>query len=128
MSLIYLASPYTHSDPETVDLRYRVACAAAAILMEEGHTVFSPIAHSHAIADHLPDALRFNHDHWLRQDFAILEHCDELHVLPLPGWRDSRGVSTEIHFANARQIPVFSRVALLDQALARAGLPGWKDA
>lgn len=128
MSLIYLASPYTHPDQETVYRRYRVACAAAAILMEEGHTVFSPIAHSHAIADFLPDAVRFDHDHWMRQDLAILALCDEMHVLPLPGWGQSRGVAAEIAFATERGIPVINRVALMDDALARARLPRWKDA
>lgn len=124
--LIYLASPYTHPDPETVYRRYRVACAAAAILMEEGHTVFSPIAHSHAIADFLPDALRFDHEHWMSQDLAILALCDELSVLPMPGWSESLGISAEINFATARGIPVINRVALLDPAMTRVGLPDWR--
>lgn len=128
MSLIYLASPYTHPDPDTVYRRYIAACAAAAILMEEGHTVFSPIAHSHGVADYLPPAVRFDHDHWMRQDLAILGLCDELHVLPLPGWGQSRGIAAEMAFAAERAIPVINRVALMDDAIARAGLPGWKEA
>jgi hypothetical protein len=128
MSLIYLASPYTHPDPDTVCRRYIAACAAAAILMEEGHTVFSPIAHSHGIVDFLPEALHFDHDFWMRQDLAMLALCDEVHVLPLPGWGESKGLATETALAKSRGIPVIVRIALMADALARAGMPTWKAA
>lgn len=117
--LVYLASPYTHPDPKVVHRRYQIACAAAAILMENGYTVFSPIAHSHAIADFLPDELRFNHDLWMLQDLAILSKSDELHVLPLPEWGHSRGVPAEMVFAAGWGIPVITRADLMSAAIAR---------
>lgn len=48
--MIYLASPYTHSDVHVREWRFREACRAAAALLRAGITVFSPIAHSHPIA------------------------------------------------------------------------------
>ena len=50
--MIYLASPYTHHDPEVRLERYRAVCRAAAGLIRQGRVVFSPIAHSHAITEH----------------------------------------------------------------------------
>jgi len=47
--MIYLASPYTSDDPAVRQQRFEAACRAAAAMIRQGQTVFSPIAHSHAI-------------------------------------------------------------------------------
>jgi Domain of unknown function (DUF1937) len=106
MSFVYLASPYTPHGGESMQERTDAACAAAAKLMQQGHSVFSPIAHSHYVAAHLPDELRTSHDFWMRQDLAILRHADKLIVLCLPGWGESKGIATEITAAIAARIPV----------------------
>jgi hypothetical protein len=49
--------------------------------MNEGHVVFSPISHSHHIADHLPDGVKTDSDWWMRQDLPLVEWADELHVV-----------------------------------------------
>ena len=45
MSFIYLATPYSHKDPQVRQNRYEHACKVAGKLMEEGNLVFCPIAH-----------------------------------------------------------------------------------
>ncbi len=50
--MIYLASPYSHPDAVVREYRFRAACQAAASVMRSGQHVFSPIAHSHAIAEY----------------------------------------------------------------------------
>jgi hypothetical protein len=50
--MIYLCSPYTHPDPAVREARYEAACRTAAHLMRSGKIVFSPIAHSHGIAQY----------------------------------------------------------------------------
>lgn len=101
--MIYLCSPYTHVDAEVRQRRFEGACQAAAALIRQGKTVFSPIAHSHAICRYgLPLDWRF----WERHDRRYLEACDEVVVLTLDGWRESVGVQAEIAIARALGKPV----------------------
>jgi hypothetical protein len=102
--LTYLASPYSHPDPDVMHHRYELACAAAGVLMKCGHKVFAPIAHSHRIGQLIGSSV--DHDFWLEQDFAILRHCDQMLVLLINGWKESKGVQAEIEFCKARAIPV----------------------
>jgi nucleoside 2-deoxyribosyltransferase len=104
--IIYLASPYSHTDEQVLQARCRAAQKAAARLMQDGNTVISPIAHSHGIADFLPDNLRLDGDFWMEQDLPLLARCDEMAVLCLEGWEDSKGLKREIAFASKRGIPI----------------------
>ena len=100
--MIYLASPYSkyHGGKEKA---FKLVVAKAAELMLEGYEVFCPIAHTHPIQDVIGD---MDADWWLRQDFAVLKHCDELVVYKMPGWEDSYGVYREIGFAKVNYIPI----------------------
>ena len=101
--MIYLASVYSHPDPTVREARFQAACCAAAELIRAGHTVFSPVAHSHPLtAFGLPTDWQF----WERQDRELLECCDELVVLTLNGWWESRGVQAEIRIAQELGKPV----------------------
>lgn len=101
--MIYLASPYTHADPAVREERFQAVCRAAAELMRRGECVLSPIAHSHPIAAHgLPTTWEF----WERLDREHLKRCDELVVLMLDGWKESRGVQAEIRIARELGKPV----------------------
>jgi Domain of unknown function (DUF1937) len=103
--LVYLATPYSHADEEVKERRFKEASTMAAQLMEAGYLVFCPIAHSHPIEYYgMPDLK--SGDWWLRQDFAILKHCDILMVYEMPGWNISYGVKKEIEFAKEHGIPI----------------------
>jgi hypothetical protein len=108
--LIYLASPYSPVPPETPwadairDRRFRAVCRAAARLLRDGHHIFSPIAHSHALA--LAGALPTDWHFWKAYDEALLAVCAELWVLMLPDWESSTGVAAEIAWATERGMPV----------------------
>jgi nucleoside 2-deoxyribosyltransferase len=94
--MIYLASPYSHVDPAVREQRFTIATRVAAKLIRAGHQVFSPISHSHPIASNgVPTDWTF----WKAFDRRMLEACDELIVLMLDGWRESRGVQAEINLA-----------------------------
>ena len=102
---IYIASPYSHLSGIVRYNRFIAVCRVAARLMEEGHVVFSPIAHSHPICEVLrpqTNPLLF----WMRQDLPILALAEKLVVLMLPGWDISKGVKMEMDFANEKGIPV----------------------
>jgi len=101
--MIYLASPYSHPCPAVREARFRAVCRQAAEMLRRGILVFSPIAHSHAIAAHgLPIDWAF----WQRFDIPFLEMCSEVWVLTLDGWQESRGVQAEIALARERRKPV----------------------
>ena len=95
--LIYLASPYSHPDPLVRHDRFLLACRAAGWLIRHGITVFSPIAHSHPIAMAVEMGGCF--DTWQRHNRRWLEACDELAVLTVEGWQQSRGVAGEMAWA-----------------------------
>lgn len=76
---IYLSIPYTFN-PE---LSFYIANKIAASLMDDGHIVFSPISHSHHIADHLRNNLKLDHDFWMKQDLSLIEWCDTLFVVEI---------------------------------------------
>lgn len=105
MTLIYLASPYTHANPAIKEQRFKQVCAVAGRLMKEGKNVFSPIAHSHPIEQYFEDGKPEGHAFWLKQDFAILAKSTKLVVLTLEGWETSTGVAAELQFAQANGIP-----------------------
>jgi hypothetical protein len=102
--LVYLASPYSHHDPAVMEHRFEVACKVAGALMLRGSTVFAPIAHSHPIGQIIDKPT--DHEFWMRQDFAVLQHCAEMVVLMIDGWDRSRGVREEIEFCNTYGIPI----------------------
>ncbi len=101
--LVYLAAPYTNSDPKVARQREDAINAVASALIRDGAAVFSPINYGHAI-QHLQDDL--SQDEWYRFDLHFLRRCDSLTVVMLPGWKESIGVNIEIHQARELGIPV----------------------
>lgn len=84
---------------------------AAATLMSMGYNVFSPISHSHPISMCMGEEQKTNPDFWLKQDFAILKHCDELCLVVIgeDGERlieESYGCQREIEFAKEHGIKI----------------------
>ena len=101
--MIYLASPYSHPDPNVREQRYQAACRATAELLRSGEPAFSPIVHSHVLVRFgLPGDWEF----WQRSDRALLCRCQRLVVLTLDGWRESRGVQAEIDLAIELDLPI----------------------
>jgi hypothetical protein len=101
--MIYLCSPFSHPDAGVRERRYEAACRAAAALIRQGTTVFSPIAHSYGICAYgLPGDWQF----WQPHDLRFLAACDELVVLKLEGWEKSVGIQAEIAAARVLGKPV----------------------
>lgn len=102
--LTYLACPYSHKERYMMVARHLLVNRFAAKLMAEGHFVFSPISHTHPIADeqNLPRGWEF----WECYDKTMIGCCDDLLVLCLPGWETSTGVQAEIKIAEDMGIPI----------------------
>lgn len=94
MSVIYVAIPYSHPSKKVREYRFELANQYAALLMNQGHIVFSPISHSHPISRYLKNAN--NSDFYVNQDLYWLQFCDEIHVIATDGWENSKGVAREL--------------------------------
>jgi hypothetical protein len=103
--LVYLACPYSDPDREVRLKRFHAANVAAGKLMTAtGEHVFSPISHTHAIAE--DGRLPFNFDFWASYDRAILSVCHKIYILRLDGWQTSKGVLAEMSIAVEMGIPI----------------------
>ncbi|MEM8603237.1 MAG: DUF1937 family protein [Cyanobacteria bacterium P01_H01_bin.121] len=99
-SLIYLAVPYGN-DP---DLAITVSDRLAAQLFNAERYVFSPICHYHHMAQkhEMPRGYAF----WRDYNLHMLNLCDELWVICLPGWRSAKGVQDECDYAGEIAVPI----------------------
>lgn len=70
----YLAIPYTCNPAKSFEIANKVA----AKLMQEGKVIFSPISHSHVIADHMDEEFRLSQSFWMAQDIPMLSICEEM--------------------------------------------------
>lgn len=95
---IYLAAPYSCEHEWLREWRVDQVNRKAAELMDAGHIVFSPISHSHPISYHTK-ADACDSDYWVRQDLAFMPACDEVWVLRLEGWQESKGIKRETAYA-----------------------------
>lgn len=104
MSFIYVASPYTHADPEVMERRFNQVSEYTAKLIRQGIVAYSPIAHSHplAIEYDLPGDFYF----WFHQNYGMLEMASKMVILCLDGWDTSRGVIAEIEFCEHHGIEI----------------------
>lgn len=105
--LVYLACPYASgkASPDLRRARFRAANRATAMLMKHGFRVFSPISHSHPIAE--AGNLPLHWDYWQDFDRVMLRQCYCVVVLKLDGWDRSSGVQEEVRIAREADLPVF---------------------
>ena len=101
--LIYLASPYSHESEAIKEKRFELVCEYAAGLMKQGLFVYSPIAHTHPISRY---GLPGDWDFWESYDTLMISKCDEIKVLQIPGWQESKGVQAEIQLAKELNKPI----------------------
>ena len=85
-TLIYLASPYAHPSASVREARLDAVRHVCGKLVNEGKIVLSPMVYSGELAVrgfHPPQG-------WYAWDLQFLGRADELLVLQLPGWEESR--------------------------------------
>ena len=117
--MIYLACPLTDTSRAIIESRYRAAAAATAELLSAGLIVYSPLSHGRDLEVLLAD---WGHADWMRHCMGVLARCDELRVLLLPGWRDSKGVTAEIEYmmAKGKRVSFMHPSAAVSRAMAAA--------
>ena len=102
--LVYVAAPYTHSNPNIVQSRMGALERHLAELSAKGEVSFSPLLMHYCLGKgvELPGDYGF----WRNHCLTLLSKSDILDVLMLPGWNASEGVADEIGFAKAKGITV----------------------
>lgn len=104
MEVVYVATPYS-ARPARAKWR---ADKKAADLILEGHLVYSPISHSHTIADHMRQEHRTDHDLWMPQCLHWLAQCTKMVVVAddKKEVEESVGCQMEIEFCKENGIPI----------------------
>lgn len=107
MSYIYIASPYTHDDPEVRRLRYEKTRDFTAHLISKYHMhVFSPIVMTHDIA--ISHSLPYEVTFWKAWNIALLTPATGLLLFQIDGWDRSAGMRHEIDFAKNFGKPIIN--------------------
>lgn len=107
MKMIYLASPYSHKDPDIMEKRFEDVCKAQGELIKKfgkDHVFIGPIAMSHSIAQY--SELNTTWEFWQHQDEELIKRCDEVWLIKLDGWQQSKGVRAEIDLACKLKKPI----------------------
>lgn len=126
--IVYVACPYSDPDSAVQERRFQQVNEFCAGLCRDGLVVFSPISHTHPIAQY---GLPKDWDFWQRFDRAYLAVCSRMIVYCLPGWRESKGVQEEIAVMKemGKLVELFpDRTQKVDdmlQQLRDAGLSAW---
>lgn len=115
---VYLAHPYTDKDRAVMEARFQSANALAAQLMAGGLVVFSPISHSHPIAQVLQNA--DDGQFYGKQDAPFLDGAAMVVVALVDGWDASNGVKHEVGRAGELGLPVYFLDPSNTEVVARA--------
>lgn len=91
----YLASPYSHPQSMIQQVRYELALEALTNLTRAGLCIYSPIVHYHNV--YLSDniTIRPDFEFFRKINFEMLGYADEILVLKIQGWGESKGVTGE---------------------------------
>lgn len=106
--MIYLMAPYTHEQHTVRQLRFELITLVLGELMQQFpyDWVFSPITQGHATVPFLPPAVAHSHKFWMQQCEHALREADRVLLLPLPGWRESKGITQELDWCEEWEKPV----------------------
>ena len=100
--LSYLAAPFTSDAPAVQSARRDAVKHVSGVLVQNGHVVFSPLEYTEGMQKRGV----FPPQGWYAFDLVMLQACQELIILELPGWKTSYGVIIEVATAKAMNIPV----------------------
>lgn len=112
---VYLASPYSHPDPEVRLSRFREALRAGAWLLSRRIWYYGPIQHAHIQATQF--ALPTDAAFWWDYNRTMLDRSSGAIMLCIDGWQQSKGMVQERDHAIVRGLQV--------QYMAPGGDAGW---
>jgi hypothetical protein len=90
--LVYLSGPITASVHGSVEEHVAAGLRVYLALVKRGVPTVCP-----QLSGAFPSAWQVSWEEWLAHDFAVIERCT--HVVLLPGWETSRGARAEKGYA-----------------------------
>jgi hypothetical protein len=99
---LYLASPYSNSDPDKQRRNYDFVFNFVGELVNSYQPrviVFSPIVYAHELADRF--SLPVGVDFWWPMNQNFIQWCNWFGIYQLPGWDRSEGVRRELDYARS---------------------------
>jgi hypothetical protein len=102
----YVASPYTHKDPEVRQGRHKTATEIAKRLTQLGYSCFVPIAYDGGWEVDPNFQIDHSWNFWERIDLPILDRCSGLILMQMPDWEKSQGIAGELEHCRQHGIPV----------------------
>ncbi len=101
MNKVYIAIPYSSVDKiKSFELSNKIAAQE----YKKGNIVYAPISHSHPVA--VQEGLPGGFDFWEKVDFEFIRWCDYMIVIMLDGWKESRGVQSEMEYCRLLNKPI----------------------
>lgn len=102
--IIYIASPYSHTDPAVVQSNFETVSKYCAQCVKNGEVLISPITYGHTLLtfEEMPSSWEF----WTNFCLSILVKCDRIRVVKMDGWDKSAGVEGELSCARDHGIPI----------------------
>ena len=104
-NLLYLSSPFSHSSPIIKVKRYESMLDIMAFLLDSNLMVVSPLMLNVPLTGRL-NRKGTDWQDWREYDLFLLSRSDELWILTLEGWEESKGVRAEIKYALRHKIPI----------------------
>lgn len=106
--MIYLMAPYSHSSLGIREHRAQCISLILGELMQQFpyDWIFSPITQGHATVPYLPKWVAEDHGFWLQQCEHALHEASRVFLLPLPGWKQSKGIAQELDWCEEQDKPV----------------------
>lgn len=101
--LVFLSVPYTDSDPAVVERRVQLMLNVDAHLMRQGVFTISPVYKHLLVQANLQ--VPGTWEYWRDYCKTLLQRCDRMIIIPLPGWTKSAGVRGEIDIADELGVP-----------------------
>lgn len=103
--MIYVAAPYTHTDPTVVRQRILTFAKVMSNLIAAGEHPVSPLM-NHFLVDYVETDFPLTWEYWQEYSYSLLSVSKELHVITMDGWEESTGVAAEIEMANQLNLPI----------------------
>lgn len=106
MKTIFVSIPYSHSDREIREQRYRTVAYYTTHLMYQGFNVLSPVIVGHPMIEYIGCQLPGDYTFWESFSIDYINRADEMHVLTISGWSESTGVQGEIEHAQSLNMDI----------------------
>ena len=101
---IFVSVPFNHTRPAMVEFRLEMLNQYMVELIRKDFTPYSTVQ---AMMPLVYDfELETSYEYWKAHCERMIDASNALHVLMLPGWRSSVGVTDEIEIALRNNVPV----------------------